>query len=381
MRYGMFLVSILLITTSASAAEPAPTTNAALKYWQAFANLNFDKEQEKILETWSKAPLDAAADKLLDNSSVMLRQMHRGAQLNDCNWGLDFEDGPGMILPHLGKARTLTRVAALSARREFARKNSGAAIDVALDAFTMARHCNTDFTLISTLVRYADEITIFEALAPHLPSLDAKQLERLAAALDAPLGGYTISDSIVAEKRYMAEWLIRKLKEAEANKSGTYREVLESLIGPAESKEVAAANERLMKTVDSFAKAIKLTEDLLPMYDELARLYSLPAKEFDVKYPPFDKEAKGGNAMAALLLPAINNVAAAQRRNQTQRALFRAAIDIVHGGSEKAKATKDPFGDGPFYYRAFEGGFELKSKFQFKGNPVTLTVGQANPGR
>ena len=76
------------------------------------------------------------------------------------------------------------------------------------------------------------------------------------------------------------------------------------------------------------------------------------------------------------MLPALEKVSASQRRNQAQRALMRAAIMIVQGGAEKTKETRDPFGDGPFEYRAFDGGFELKSKFQFKEKPVTLIVGK-----
>ncbi len=55
---------------------------------------------------------------------------------------------------------------------------------------------------------------------------------------------------------------------------------------------------------------------------------------------------------------------------------MRAAITIVQGGAEKAKETRDPFGDGPFEYRPFDGGFELRSKFRFKDVLVTLTVGK-----
>ena len=55
----------------------------------------------------------------------------------------------------------------------------------------------------------------------------------------------------------------------------------------------------------------------------------------------------------------------------------RAALAIVQGGPDKLKDSKDPFGDGPFQYRALDKGFELKSKLLVKGQPLTLTVGAA----
>src|SRR5947209_4020895 len=175
MRRGWFLILLMSLVPLASAAgaEPNLGANAALKYWLAFANMNFDKEQEKILEEWNKVPLDVKADKLLDNARPMLLQLHRGAQIERCDWGLDYEDGVGMLLPHLAKARNLTRVAALDIRRELARQNGPGAVQTGLDALTMARHTNSDFTLISILVRIVNEATVFEALATGLPKLDA----------------------------------------------------------------------------------------------------------------------------------------------------------------------------------------------------------------
>jgi hypothetical protein len=41
-----------------------------------------------------------------------------------------------------------------------------------------------------------------------------------------------------------------------------------------------------------------------------------------------------------------------------------------------AEEIQDPFGDGPFEYRALDKGFELKSKLLHHEKPVTLTVGQ-----
>ena len=52
------------------------------------------------------------------------------------------------------------------------------------------------------------------------------------------------------------------------------------------------------------------------------------------------------------------------------------AIAVAESGPEKLKVLKDPFGTGPFEYRALDKGFELKSKLQYEGQPVTLMVGQ-----
>jgi hypothetical protein len=67
---------------------------------------------------------------------------------------------------------------------------------------------------------------------------------------------------------------------------------------------------------------------------------------------------------------------ATERRTQTRMALFKAALAVVQDGPDKLKDIKDPFGDGPFEYRALDKGFELESKLLYHEKPVTLTVGQ-----
>jgi len=119
-----------------------------------------------------------------------------------------------------------------------------------------------------------------------------------------------------------------------------------------------------------------MLEDLLPLNDQLAKLTALPWKEFDTQYPEFVKQAKAANPLAGFVLPSMDKIVAAERRNQTQMALFKAALVVVQGGPDKLREIKDPFGDGPFEYRALDKGFELKSKLLFKGQPVMLTVGK-----
>ena len=101
----LFVVPLagLALGAPASAQTPARADgNAAIKYWQAFGLLPaLDKDQEKVLHEWDKAPLDAAALKLIEQSKNSLEYLHRGARLPRCDWALDYEDGIGLLFPHL----------------------------------------------------------------------------------------------------------------------------------------------------------------------------------------------------------------------------------------------------------------------------------------
>ena len=75
-------------------------------------------------------------------------------------------------------------------------------------------------------------------------------------------------------------------------------------------------------------------------------------------------------------MPAVDQLRAKEQRHQARLAMLLASIAVAESGPEKLKEIKDPFGTGPFEYRSLDKGFELKSKLQFEGQPVTLTVGQ-----
>ena len=140
------MLSLALVPLGHAAAQapdvkPDLGANAALKYWQAFALLPaLDKDQQKILEQWDKAPFDAAALKLIDRSRMSRLYLLRAAKLPRCDWSLDYQDGIDLHLPHLGKARTLASLTALHARHEFEQGHWKAGAEDVTALLGLARH-------------------------------------------------------------------------------------------------------------------------------------------------------------------------------------------------------------------------------------------------
>jgi hypothetical protein len=378
MRHRFLTVAVLALAqvTPAAAQPPAaatdPAANAAIKYWQAFGLLPaLDKDQEKVLREWDKAPLDAAALKLIDQSRNSLQYLHRGAKLTRCDWALDYEDGISLLLPHLNKVRTLAGLAALRARHEFEQGHAKAGWDVVIALLAMARHIEIEPIMIQQMVGFAIEGMAIQAAAPHLPDSKAR-LADVAAALGRLPAGPTFAQMLRVEKRTCSEWLIRTLRAAETDKPGSWREQWQALFGPAERGAPAPK----VPAVASLDEAIKMLEGLPALYDEVGRMTELTWPEFDPKYAEFIRKARAANPAAAAIFPAMENVVAAKRRADARFALFTAAVALARGGPDGLKGIKDPFGDGPFEYKVTDGGFELKSKLIFKGQPVTLAVGK-----
>ena len=374
MRSGNLAAFSMALALALPGAAPAVgndlAANAALQYWQAFALMPaLDKDQEKLLADWSKVPLNETALTLVAASEESRRYLLRGAKLRGCDWGLDYEDGIELLLPHLNKAREMARLAALHARRELEQGHVEAAAADATAILALGRHVGSEPIAISILVCYSIEANAVDLLAAYLPEMQALAPGIVSTYEALPPAATLQRAYLTMEKELTLRWLVKKLREAEASKKGAWRDVWKNAVDRPGGVDT-------VNRIDSFEQAVKLTEDLLPICDELATLVALPAKEFDARYPEFKKKTEAAHPLAGCFLTTPDGVLFAQRRNQVRMELLKAAIAVVRGGPEKLAAIKDPFGTGPFAYRRLDKGFELKSKLLFHNQPVSLTVGQ-----
>ena len=83
-----------------------------------------------------------------------------------------------------------------------------------------------------------------------------------------------------------------------------------------------------------------MLEDLLPFYDELARLTALPWKEFDAQYPEFVKKAKARDPWGFDRLNEPDGIIAGVRRHETQMALFKAALPSSKAGRTRSRTSR-----------------------------------------
>jgi hypothetical protein len=371
--FAGFLVSLAQspdVIAQPAVEFPPVSDNAALQYWQAFATIpTLDADQEKLLQNWATVPLDEAATKLLDQSQTSLMFLHRGAQRRECDWGLDYRDGGQLFLPHLIRARTLARIAALDARQAFENKDYKRAHDDAFGMVTLARHVGKDHTIVNMLVCFAIEGTVVDLAAPYLPEVQAPYadvLEECEALPPSP----PLAQAVLGEKR-MAYTVLNQLAEAEHRRPGSWRETWKSILGG----DVGGAADPLQSAV-KFEEVLDLVEKFQSVYDELAELMALPPAEFDARYPEFAKRASATSPVAEVLLPAVEKTVAVQRRSEARLAMLLAAIAVIESGPEELAGIKDPFGDGPFEYRKLDTGFQLSSKLLEDGKPVTLEIGR-----
>jgi hypothetical protein len=360
----------------APGAPPDLGANAALKYWQAFAILPaLDKDQEKLLQEWNKVPLDGAALALIERSRNSRLYLHRGAKLPRCDWSLDVEDGVGLLLSHCPRSLTLARLTALHARHAFEQGDQKAGWEDVIDLLKLGRHVGMGPQFVVRWVDYKIETMAIEAAAPYLPELKPIFPKAAPAVLDRLPAGPTLAQMVLSEKQIGLRWMLENMKEAEQRQEGSWKEVWKNFF-----EEPGDPHRNSFQSIRTFEQAVRFLEELLPLYDQLAKIAALPRKEFDAQYPEFVKKLKAVKPLSSFVLPPMDKIVARERRYLAQVAMFKAALAVVQGGPDRLKDIKDPFGERPFEYRALDKGFELKSKLLDQGRPVTLTVGRRVEG-
>jgi hypothetical protein len=374
-----------LLQASASAnGDPDLGANAALKYWQAFAQLPrlTDSEQAKLVAECVTMPLDAHARELVTRSAYALEMLHYGAGLRRCDWGIGPEEGINTLLPHAQGARMLSALVCLRARLRFEEGHPAEAVDDLVAALTLGRHVSAHGLNIILLVGYGIEGRVGETLAPNLPRLSATALRDLEARLDALPPGGTPAEAIPVEEQFDVDWLVQKLKtmKDQASLSAFASQIYDR---PEKSRafleECGGTREGMLRFV----------QEMRSSYKALAKKMELPPDRFAGELQTEEKR-QAGNPVFKALFPAFGRVRWLQARADVRRALLLAAIDVQLRGPQALKDHPDPVAGGSFEYAAFPDGFELRSKLrldepirstlrvpQGETKPLTLTVGRS----
>jgi hypothetical protein len=371
---------VVLSLTEASAAGGSNLgANAALLYWQAFATMPrlTDAEQTKLGE-YLTGPLDARGKEIVTHAAYALHMMRLGARLPRCDWGVPYEEGIHVELPHANGARVLANLACIHARMRIAEGQNADALEDIVAGLTLGRHIGKDGVFIMTLTGYAIELRVGETLAHYLPKLDSTTIKALKRRLvELPPGG-DLTNGMSYEEKSFLDWFIRKVKEAKN------KEDLQALLLPLFHTEGVGKDGAAAKEVRAFLEACGGTADgVLRFAEETRSSYALMAKKLELPLDQFDKEyerettKRAGNPVFKVFFPALAKVRRAQARIDIRRAQLSAALAVQQSGRDALKDFPDPVVGGAFEYVPFEGGFELRSKLKGSDNqPITLTVGR-----
>lgn len=386
------------VCTGTEPVPPAAAANAAVIHWQAFAVMPAPlgeplKARYDDAVAHPAAPVAAELEPVIESFRLSLQELHRAARVTPCDWSLDYDAGADCLLPHLERARTLSKAALLRARLRFAAGKADEAVADIHAVLKLARDCGASPVLVSLLVDAAIEKSAAEVLAANLGRLSPDQLDRLAEALARLPPAPFVADCLRHEGRMFGDWMARFI-EAEAAKANDPRaggRILEELFagvspGPGSGPEAEAEQARRKRLLASFSVAdVRESLRLLRQdYATIAAIAAEPPARRRERFAEFEK-AVGTNAAAAtreqelrilsaLSLPALSKSCERSDEADVLRALLAAAIDVRRRGSEAVRGKTVP-GHGPIEHRAREAGFELRCQPGSTDKPVTLAVG------
>jgi hypothetical protein len=374
--------SIALAQSPSAAADPL-AANAALFYWRAFALMpKLDEKQENAVAQQSAMdakelrPLDDSLDPVVKLSDPAMRELHRAAKQPRCVWATPVEDGVATLLPHVGKARELSRLAMFRARWDFAHGKPAEGVDDLIDAMTLARHLAAEPILINLLCDYTLETVANNVAAAELNRMGTAELKIFAEKLDSLPPGATTKQAVLGERDLFLDPVVRTLSQPDG-KEKMFQEFGDGNANdPATNALRALSREQLLEG----AKGVR------PLYDKLAALMEQPladVKKNEEKLaawladPSLNEPTR---AMAKMILPGYTGVMKANVRYRLCLSLLRAAVAVKLEGPEALSnpAYHDPFANAPFQYEKLGDGFRLQSKTPNPktGKPLALEAGK-----
>jgi hypothetical protein len=394
MQRAAFALAIFAISVSSanSDAAEAPTPNAALYYWQAFAALpspsgsgdKLTEDERNRIDEWETAPLDKTTEAALKKHADSLVYLHRGAAISNCVWASQFDlprDGIGTRVHQGNKARGIRPAALLRARFRFAHGQPRRALDDLFALMRLARHLEPGGTLVGTLLGYAIERDVIRVLASHMWLLAAEP--ELLTAAKTEWDKLPPSRPMVDALREERDGMVGMLRhEATVDQENPPDDELLHPIGFIPTLAFILGEETFEQAVAT------VTGTVGRHYDRLIQATSVSLDKIVAAEKAFfanwDKDTENDDPIAVnvakMLLPGAGKLRLTEAELQTRRAMLRTAFDIAAEGADKLKTHTDPFGNAAFETRPVEGGYELKSALgKHLDKPLTLTVRTTRP--
>jgi hypothetical protein len=246
---------------------PPETKNAALRYWQAFAELkdpppnqDLQQEMEKVLA--GEAPWDEAKlGGIVAANEIALGILQRATKLPDCDWGVEYSRGPDASIAFVPRAHVLARLNMLQGIREMAKGEQQAAVDTWVAGIRFAQDLSKGGSLIFSLT--AKSVLVIEmrtltaeAKQGRLSRIQTRQLYASASAL--PEDGFD----------WGLAWEMEEVGAdiffAEQQRSKQPESLFESLMGRPAPKGCVPPSSQQVETYHDYMKDVSVALRLPP---------------------------------------------------------------------------------------------------------------------
>jgi hypothetical protein len=262
LNFGLSAALFLILTSVVVCAQQPPQTrNAALRYWQAFGELQDppgDKATGDMLEKVSAgdARWNDSLSPIIEKNAFAIEIMQRATLLPECDWGVEYDQGPRASIAYVPRARVLARLNTLYGIRADAEGHTQKAVGAWLAGFRFSQHLAHGGSLLSSLVAARTLISNFHALSKATEqgpiALSAGQRKQvLTVVKQLPETGLDWSQALAYEESPL-DITVRLMREA--NNPAQYFQELMGRPAPANfsvpNSDDMAAFHKLMKAAE-----------------------------------------------------------------------------------------------------------------------------------
>lgn len=170
-----FLLLFVMVFAGVARADDLKDANAALRYWAAWSAMpkpysEPDRALSELAEGVANAgwELDEAELDLVDDYREQLVAIGRATRLEYCDFELEFELAPKLLLPHVGRARTTIKLMLVEARLAMDRGDRAVASEWIGAAIRHTAHTGSDGTMVSSVAAMRN----FEMIAALIVFMD-----------------------------------------------------------------------------------------------------------------------------------------------------------------------------------------------------------------
>ncbi len=273
----------------------------------------------------------------------ILDLMHEAAAQTNCDWGLapmTMENNMS-FMPYNNWCRALSRT--LIWRAAHCRADNPTRLtDALLEDLQLAHRVPTSGVMgfmINTVIQ--EHVTSF--IAGHASRFVTPESDRLIQALNDPV--------------YEEDFFHAFEQEAEFSSRAVetdIRELTKDAPSQVDRDRVAAILRQIPEMEREYAGVLTQTEAQYQLW--FARMQA----------------AQATNPLLKGLWPAIENIVDLGRATVVQRAMASAGLLVQQSGTEALATFPDPATDQPFQYQPTADGFQLRSVYERKGQPITM---------
>ena len=303
--------------------------NAALLYYKVWIDPVFQELKDPCGEQFSgSGPAwkpDATLVKLLNDHQGFIAMLLRATQAPECDFGVEWSQGIGALLPHLGYLRASARILGCDARRCIMERKYDEAAERIAAMYRMSEHISHDGVLISGLVSVAicnlADAQVYAQMSLASITVDGKKMLLEEARKLTKPDAFGIKNGISGERTWTCEWL-----RGFATGPFAGRIIAEQILplSQPEAKDGTADAIRKMteaEVANDLDKCMRFYVDVIQAWDQDDAKDRLKAIEANLERGDY-------GIVATILCPALNKCYISDTKARTEHAQL---IDRLNG--------------------------------------------------